>query len=212
MMRRYPILTGWSGAVMLAVIVAFGAMDQQKGYAMGAAQNPVMQDMILPDIPGLQGYAARDDDRALKAGQGRLYRVRLAGPGTGAPDSVLAQARAVAQLAALPQVAPGTDVAAQAAALGTGPAQLARLKFGADKYAMPNSLLTFDSGSDRPGFFLARIASDQPAAAVGATLYCLSRRNGQVDTVGIIHLDGVRPQHMPDLKDAVCHLMGVGAN
>ena len=211
-MRRYPVLTQRLGAVVLAAVVAFGAAEHTKGYAMGAAQNPAMQDMILPDIPGVQGYVARDDERPLKAGQGRLYRVRLAAPGAGLPDTVLAQARAVVPLAALPVVAPGTDVAAQAAAMGAGPAQLARLQFGAGKYAMPNSLLAFDSGSDRPGFFLARIAGDQPNAPVGATLYCLLQRNGQVDTVGIIYLDGLRPQHMPDLKNAICHAMGLGAD
>lgn len=171
-----------------------------KGHAMGspASQTRATHDIALP-APGLKGHIARDDTAAPTPDMLRLYS--SADPA--APASIRAQAQLVLpvlrDLSALPPLA---DVTQRATALGASPQALARHIHGDGKYTQPNALLALTGPDSAPALVLARIAADDPQAAVNVTLYCLAR--GANEAITIAHFGPVRPDSMIEIKEKIC--------
>lgn len=204
------------GAFLAAAIMLWGCVGtSSEGQAMGQAHTNITATtgtktdaMAITDIAipahwsGVEGFAARDDAAALAPHTLRRYRVAPS-PAADLPASVVAQAEVARPLLDLPPARALQDVTAAAAARGVTLAALVQA-MTAGKRSQPNHLLSLGATASGQAFMLARIASDQPQAAVDATLYCVDTQPDTRGHIAVISLGGVSPQKLIDIKDNIC--------
>jgi len=201
--RRRMLLRSLTGALFAPVLAPL-LPPFTKGHAMGAETSLPQAGRDLP-IPaswaGVAGAVARDDAVPLPQGTLRRYR---SDDSPAPPASVRAQMDLFARLADLPAGPDGHDVTAAAAARGVTLDALSAALFGPGKFTRPNVILGYRLGTAQPGFALARIAVDQPGAAVRVTLCGLGPRG----RITLAHLATAHPSQFATVLAALCPIDG----
>ncbi|MEQ9695010.1 hypothetical protein [Shimia sp. SDUM112013] len=190
-------------AVYASVTVAsMIAVTSEGVWAMGTSADTGHKDIKVSS--DLEGFVAQGDTDPLPAGYVRVYTTADIQAVSGLPKPVQDQAALIGKLVDIAVHDGIHDITGAASQAGVTPAGLDRAAYPeSGKRSQSNRILSIGDDTGVRGFFVARIAEDQPDQAVPGVLHCVEKASAV--SYRLSYLQAAQPSDLIQIKAKICN-------